>query len=134
MVGMDDLVAWLRGQLDADEQDARDLRGATWAAEGDLVTAEGRLGRRVIIADGLRGAAAEWLADHDPAAVLADVKAKRAIVDLMEDRADLAYLNPLPNGVHFGPGDESELAAQVLALLALAYANRPGYREDWRPK
>lgn len=59
---------------------------------------------------------AEWVsgvADR----VLAECEAKRRIVEHCE-----------PDPLTKSPGDE-----YVLRLLALPYADRPGYREEWRP-
>jgi hypothetical protein len=78
----DELITWLRAQLDEDE---------AWAGE----TAE-----------------------------LAEVEAKRAILDLI-DAARGACLQEFCEP----PVD----ADQIFRHLAKLYADRPGYREEWRP-
>lgn len=57
-----------------------------------------------------------------PARVLADCAAKRAIVEECEE---LLY-----NG---DGGGTDPCADRVLTLLALPYADQPGYRPEWRP-
>jgi hypothetical protein len=102
---MQDLIAWLRVQLDADE----------WLFKhwpGDLVT-------QVATRDGLHFA--HW----DPARALFDVEAKRAVLDAYDGSQPSDY--PDFDG-GFGAG-------LLLAVkhVALAYRDRPGYREEWRP-
>lgn len=146
---MDDLAQWLGEQLD---EDARITRRA-----GDSFRQIGETG--VIVAtEGDRAeecASANWagIAEHivewDPARVLREIDAKRRIV--------AAYIPP---GTSPHPGqpcinyegqdpadyDESDACSRhveaskttlhhdyVLRLLALAYEDRAGYREGWRP-
>ncbi|MBX6358139.1 MAG: hypothetical protein IRZ05_20110 [Micromonosporaceae bacterium] len=59
------------------------------------------------------------IARHDPARVLADVDAKRRIIEAALGEQD--------------HGDFGWAWTQVLALLALPYADRPGYQDEWRP-
>lgn len=81
---------------------------------------------------------AAYIATWDPARVLAECDAKRKIIAMWEDPA---AVRSLPEGVHDGR-DDDEMEAQVASaeainavvhLVALPYADRPGYREDWRP-
>jgi hypothetical protein len=63
---------------------------------------------------------ADLIADHDPASVLADVDAKRRIVEQCQntlDYEDYGYT----------------LATETLRLLALPDAGHPDYDEAWRP-
>lgn len=138
MTGMDDLVTWLRAQLDDDERVARaahpgpwDLR--TWDAFGgaaaEVLMPLGEPGYRTgLTRSSLIGTqeagTAEHIAQWDPARVLAEVGAKRRILDLCEIGT---Y-----DGGHFGGyGDAYD---DVVQRLALPYADRPGYREEWRPQ
>jgi hypothetical protein len=115
---MDDLVRWLGDQLDEDERIAR--------RAGDSFRQIGETG--VIVAtDGDRAeecASANWagvaehIVQHDPARVLREIGAKRQIVERY------AWLRE-----HGDTGGTS----WVLPLLALPYADRPGYRDEWRP-
>ena len=65
----------------------------------------------------------EFIDRHTPARVLADVEAKRRIVD--------EATNYTPELEH---GDNGEWAFDVtLRLLALPHASHPDYRNEWRP-
>jgi hypothetical protein len=90
-----DLITWLRAQLDEDERVAR-----AFAARLDAHLFETGWG---------------------PARVLAEVDAKRRILDLM-----------MP-GRPVYPGAYGQAYRDVLRLLALPYADRDGYRDEWRP-
>ena len=74
---------------------------------------------------------ATWMLAYDPARVLADVEAKRYMVDFWS----AAYQNPQDSERFSGPDwDQVRRNAQwTLRLLALPYATHPDYREDWRP-
>jgi hypothetical protein len=132
---MDDLVTWLREQIDEDEQVARradHADPAPWCTEGHERDA------RVLTYTGgvfhgssgdMRLAVAEHIARHDPARVLREVKAKRRILDGIASRLDE------DEDDHRWEGADAEtdgMASTVLRLLALPYADRPGYRDEWR--
>jgi hypothetical protein len=157
---MDDLVQWLRAQLDEDERIARAASGGTVVGEsgswkptpgGDeweasrtdcdedelLVALRPGLPRPPQVMSGLWGAVVSFrpefedpgvssplpqfqhAARHDPARVLREVDAKRRILDAYEN-----YDREAP---------ELDVPDSVVRLLALPYADRPGYRDDWRP-
>lgn len=84
------------------------------------------------------------IARHDPARVLADIAAKRAIVRMHRPvgKADGYYVMPGAIGTgagcaicdtttHHGEVYESD-ACDTLKLLAAPYADRSGYNPDWR--
>jgi Family of unknown function (DUF6221) len=81
--------------------------------------------------------AVEHVAHHDPARVLAECAAKRRLVLACRDSApDLHFLGARPRGLAdftLTPGDQHQLAALTLALLALPYADHHDYRPEWRP-
>ena len=81
--------------------------------------------------------AAEHVARHDPARVLAECNAKRRLVMACRDsRPDLHFLGARPNGMAdfpLTPTDQHQLAALTLALLALPYSEHHDYRPEWRP-
>jgi hypothetical protein len=142
MAGMDDLVTWLRAQLDDDERVALAATagpwrhdatkhwrkpGTTWfeesvfagpaGADATCVAGTGEADDPQSMAD------ARHIARWDPARVLAEVEAKRRIVDWLVDCADKA--------LH---GDWWNLEVDdAFKAIALPYAARPGYREEWRP-
>jgi len=91
----DDLMTWLRAALDEDEQDAR---------RRDFHT-----GMCLTFLD----PGGDCTCDYS-ARVLAEVEAKRRILDLYEEL--------------YEPG-----LYEAVALLALPCADRPGYQEAWRP-
>lgn len=79
---------------------------------------------------------AAHIARHDPARVLRDVAAKRRILEMWEDPADVAHL---PDGVVDGRDpderDEQIATASVIDVivrdLAAVYAEHPDYRQEW---
>ena len=135
----DDLATWLRAQLDDDERLAKTAGGEhphwTTTDEGD-VTQVGT-GGSGYLANGPWGSSlfevGEHIARHDPARVLAEVDAKRRILDEHTCRC------PDPDcqdcGACSGPhhADPAPAPCTTLRLLALPYAGQPGYRDEWRP-
>jgi hypothetical protein len=84
---------------------------------------------------GIDDETAEHIARWDPARVLAEVDAKRRILDeVVEDATGLDMSVDLDRRTR--PRDEVTepyLGDVLVRLLALPYADRPGYREEWRP-
>jgi hypothetical protein len=116
---MDDLVDWLRLQLDEDERKATDGQRAGldddwpfWIDRDDDWDFE----------------AAEAYRDHfKPARVLRDVQAKRRIVEVAVSRHKASVVLPA------GHREASAVSAiAVLQFLAFPYSDRPGFRDDWR--
>ena len=74
---------------------------------------------------------------HDPARVLAECSAKRRIVLACRDAGpETAFVGTHPPGLGDFPAPahgQHQLAALVLALLALPYADHRHYRPEWRP-
>lgn len=101
---MEELVRWLGEQLDADERIAR-------AADTEKATGWWWW-------PDSESAAERHIAEHNPDRVLREIDAKRKIVERY------AWLRE-----HGDTGG----TAWVLPLLALPYADRPGYREEWHP-
>ena len=68
---------------------------------------------------------ARHIVRHDPARILAEVKAKRCLLYQFEHRGDSvrAVVKPSTGGVW----------DDLLRLLALPYASHPDYRPEWRP-
>ena len=140
---MDDLTAWLRHQLDDDEQAARESANemsGEWQAEhppGSRWKVMDALGYSVVEYTDLDSEpwfATPHIARHDPARVLAEVDAKRRI---------LAEHEHFPTAGGFGcricayNGRDGVIEPEgwcaTVRLLALPYADRPGYRDEWRP-
>lgn len=113
-----DLVQWLRAQLDEEQAAAEDAQRKT-------TTTRRRIG-------------GQWVEDKveppewrrsvwDPARVLREIEAKRHALDHYEECARAAK----------GGVSAYRLAAGAvlmqIAIMALPYADRPGFREEWRP-
>lgn len=122
------LTWWLRQQLDADAETARaahhDGSGRWTADESDAWAGrvEDADGFVVVYDEGSPSAQqAAHIARHDPASVLADVAAKRRIVDFCE-------------WLFQTPSDPSArvVALKVLREMATGLAGRDGFEEGWR--
>ncbi|MCP9949901.1 DUF6221 family protein [Actinomadura madurae] len=135
-----DLVEFLRARLDRDEQTARACSGAPWLAtpSGTVSTDPGTgasdngapdTGEPAYVATAENGAYAEHIARHDPSRTLAEVAARRQILDEYEKQSWI-----LGQG-HRTPELEAaqSVREKVLRLLALPYATHPAYQEEWRP-
>jgi hypothetical protein len=141
----DDLAAWLRQQIDEDERVARAAaHGGRWRYEiGDSVGAWKLYDEHWNIASMTTydtesynyaermpafrpptyidpDAIGSHIARHDPARVLAEVAAKRAILELhknIDGLCDRCYMDRAP--------------CETVRLLAQPFAGRPGWREEW---
>jgi hypothetical protein len=130
---MDELVQWLREQLDDDERTARAATDGPWTTMGQRVLdpspPSNRLGIGMAVGHAAASAdyneTAEHIARHDPERVLREIDAKRQLLYQFEQRGNSvrATVKPPTGGVW----------DDMLRLLALPYADRPGYREEWRP-
>lgn len=137
---MDELITWLRDQLDDDGRVAKaaaeSLRcgchpgsyPGDWTASDTHVLTEmhhvaGGEGWPAAIEDEVAAYIARW----DPARVLAEVGAKRRILDLHAPVID----GTQSSWTWFAGSESASLA--IVKLLALPYADRDGYREEWRP-
>lgn len=117
----DDLVTWLRAQLDEDERVAQAAIPGPWVADGDEVLHDGD---QVV----LSGHSTEHVARHDPVRVLAEMEAKRELIAVYEEAAE--YYDKIDRRA---PAGEAHGLRTALKHLALPYADREGYREEWRP-
>ena len=149
---MDDLVTWLHAAYDEDERVARETpeESRTWSHKsfvdysapdlpmddhtlwfGDRVVGEVGFGDGEILPD-----EAEHIARHDPARVLAEVDAKRRILDEHPPiREPYGWAGRCQRCID---GDdpwakEAEWPCLTVRLLALPYADWPGYRPEWAP-
>jgi hypothetical protein len=146
---MDDLVRWLGVQLDEDERIAKAATpgpwwhnpGKQWLGPEAFEKYDLRQGEEFVGYGGphpFTGAVAStgpasnmqgmkdaaFIAAHDPARALREIDAKRDLLRFAE-------------GIHdhhetFTTGVAARLE-RTLRLFALAYVDRPGYREEWRP-
>lgn len=139
---MSDMVEFIRARLDEDERIARAVEDRSdpwhgqWRAEGNqaLRTRNGWVLAHNRGEPHVPGLLAH-IARHDPARVLAEVDAKRRILDDVVDEA--SGLDAQVDGeFRVGIRDtktEPYLGDVLLRLLALPYASHPDYREEWRP-
>jgi hypothetical protein len=124
----DDLVQWLRAQLDEDERIARaaigvyESSGRWWedARFGSDGTVGDERGTVVVYRTGVGRQQATHIARHDPARVLREVEAKRILI-AEHDREWCPHCMDDPNG------------CPTRRAWVLPYADRPGYREEWKP-
>lgn len=157
MSGVYDPAQWLRDQLDEDERIARAAcEGAKgeWRHVGDehgaFVIGDHNGGAEVCHDEGYPTLEqATHIAEHDPARVLREIEAKRAIVDAyLPPGEDPHPGEPCINYEGQDPADYDQFDScwrhveaskrllhhdYVLRLLASVYADRPGFREEWRP-
>ncbi|MCU8589332.1 DUF6221 family protein [Streptomyces sp. A13(2022)] len=138
---MDELVVWLRAQLDEEAEAAQ----RAFSGQADPENGWGAYrpeGQRHTTITPHVGIVHETVqADHvvtwNPARVLREIEAKRHILAqcaYWNERADREAADP-PK--YPQPGLDLGLLLDamnpVLRLLAQPYADRPGYREAWRP-
>ncbi|MYU22931.1 DUF6221 family protein [Streptomyces sp. SID8352] len=146
---MDELVVWLRAQLDEDERTAQ---GAAWADDATAWHTKPSpydtrgAGQRWYVEDALDDGVvtnvdpqasdaegvARHIARHDPARVLREIDAKRRLVALHEP-GETEYVDGDVCMACDVRGGEPFYPCKTLCLLALPYADRPGYQEAWRP-
>jgi hypothetical protein len=127
---MGDLVRFLRDRYDEETALAQ-------AADGDQIEATDSLwGTKYLTLRGdheerhtteLPAALADHIAIQDPARVLAEVGAKRQLLDKYAQVAD----NDV-NEVEYAHGYANALG-EAIRLLALPYADHPDFRAEWRP-
>lgn len=156
---MDELVRWLRAQLDEDERIARATEWCAgtrtfngWdTARVDEVDWEIR-SRNAVIGSGLGEEFARHIVAHDPARVLREVDADRALLDEYSRLLDANAAHQREAARLTEAGDDADviqlaalrreadyLPAMLHALerwakrKASVYADRPSYREAWRP-
>jgi hypothetical protein len=104
---MNDLTTWLRAQLDEDE----------------------RLAQAYLKLRASQGTERETWAYK---LIVREVEAKRRMIDgCQETLVKEDDWDPVLNG---GTGEEFDLARYVLRMLALPFADQPGYRDEWRPE
>lgn len=117
---MTELIDWLRAQLDADTAEiAKHPDGEDeWMMTGFLATEEGNY------------PCSPYLRISKERA-LAEVDAKRRIVALHDSDHECSVYD------HHGDVDNCSWVigggCSTVKLLALPYADRPGYRDEWRP-
>lgn len=146
MSSVDDLIVFLRAQLDEDERvaqkaDRAGLNGVspsepqTWYLSGNETVYSDPHG--VALVTGVHGYLGEELGDHivrhDPARVLAEVDAKRETLKFCEHLLETKQVQETADELSEYSLGRAQAGGHMLRLLALPYAGRPGYRDEWRP-
>jgi hypothetical protein len=135
---MSELVEWLHACLDEDERVARAVKplGVVYVMGGEAVDHEFIHARFVVAGeDGYptrqtdREAQAHF-ARWDPTRVLAEVDAKRRILDLHDSDGGHECAGGSDS---YGSVTVYDAPCPTVRLLALPYAGQPGYRDEWRP-
>lgn len=131
---MEDLIAWLRDVLDQDEAmvgaaivDDCDQDGG-FEGSFDRLTKGREVAGPLAFEPSFGEAAARMIVWNTPRRALATIRAHRAIVDGYAELAanPARRTDPLLHSHH-------HLLRRVVLTLAPAYADRPGYREEWKP-
>lgn len=139
---MTDLVEWLKVQIDEDERVASTATPGPWKREWAFST-------HFVVPDSARDIAsgnvsrlksgqrtdAEHIARHDPARVLREVEAKRRLIGQIlqyESTIDSEWCCHGADEIGAGTCPETRVGEiEALRLLALPYADRDGYCEEW---
>lgn len=149
-----DLTQWLGEQLDEDKRIAFDAGGDRWSHHGGslmwptergprdaVVTHQGSAVGCIAITNPVHGDGtpeALHIVEHDPARVLREIDAKRQVV-AQHTPSRPEYMPHRERGcltcttTQAWDDKANEANCLTLRLLALPYADRPGYRPEWRP-
>ena len=137
---MDDLVQWLRVMLDDDEQTARN---AMEYGSGKWTFVDTQGGDHKVVDSGgytITGHydvdAQPWfaephIAEWDPARVLREIEAKRALLNTYTE--GVARLDATGLGADMRDVGYSEGLEGAIRVIAVAYVDRQGFRPEWRP-
>jgi hypothetical protein len=152
---MNDLIAWLHAQLDEDERIAHEATPGSWIDQGQNPDGQNFVGNDRLLIDveshddhdidlTRQCADAAHVARHNPERVLAEVAAKRAVLDCWrnwrvqyEVMADmrarsLSPTKPAPTDSENRAMDYSDALWMAVERLAASYADQPGYRDEWK--
>lgn len=127
MIGVDDLITWLREQVDDDERAIRRLAEGYRRYVCDDGHVEEPIEKWSDGTDRLPNHHNTWLLIHDQAERLAEVEAKRRILDEHFECS-------LPNGIMAGTCttcDNYAWPCPTVRLLAQPYAGRDGWQDEW---
>jgi len=135
---MSDLAAFLLARIDDDETAAKEAGANVWTEQSSCVLDTGEWPDGVHALGDSR--VTRFIAEHDPARVLAECDTKRRIIDLHASLPQPPMLRAVGNvcaecSSSFEDGHVEGVAwpCDTLRLLALPYADHPDYREEWKP-
>jgi hypothetical protein len=137
-----DLAAWLLEQITEDEQVARETNDQMmprydWEVREthpEKLPSVFAAGEIYFVVHEVYDEAAHHIARWDPARVLSECDAKRRLIELHSRDGGSGYCR-LCESTDPTETDGSHWVlypCRTLRSLALPYADRPGYREDWR--
>lgn len=144
------LVDWLRRQLSDDEEDAQARRGiypSPGVRDDGSVALHVRPGGNMVVtwyrhpAEGWDDMAKlrDWANTENgwtQERVLREIEAKRQLIDEHQDVNDGSCSTCVDGEWGYpthGGSSPQRFPCKTLRLLALPYADRPGYMEEWRP-
>jgi hypothetical protein len=120
-----DLVEFLRARLDEDEHWAREA-ATGWPPEYGLRASEDPEHYAWMATD-VTPSKASFIRRHDPARVLHEVEAKRALLRRYED---CRKYGGVPGNEHLDPDAFEDY---VLLPIAAVYSGHPDYQQEWKP-
>lgn len=121
---MSDLIAFLNARLDEDERKIK--------AWDDTFYRRGP-GEPIVLPPGRNGYTIEFVAVPMLAPrMLAEIAAKRAIIDLHEEAASADASKMMGYEIHQNDGAR-EYMRDVIRAISSAYASHPDYDQEWKP-
>ncbi|MCX4540485.1 DUF6221 family protein [Streptomyces sp. NBC_01565] len=126
---MDDLVQFLRARLDEDEQTARAATPGPWAVDGGSVYVGRPINEVVDYSE-----SAAHIARHDPARVLAEVDAKRQMLDIhaaMDSKGERITGCTTCSWRDYMDDLWVSWPCPTLRLMLIPYADHSDYRAEW---
>lgn len=118
----EEILAFVRAQLDEDERLALDAGGRRWRREAIGCVVDAADNGLIVYGEGTPSSEqSDHIVRHDPARTLLKVAAERRELDEIESM------------LGGDPYQEGKCAVDLLRLRALPYADCEGYRPEWRP-
>jgi hypothetical protein len=140
---MDDLIAFVKARLEEDEATAKEACAGPWHTDrsvlpglGGAWTVDALDGGPVFINFAATDDDVAHVARHDPARVLREVAAKRAIVDdyrRARDASQNATGAELDTPGYAAVSGAWAALKVCVTLLAAAWPDHPDYRQEWKP-
>lgn len=125
------IVDFITARLDDDEKTARAARPGPWIDEGGYSGPKIGVDYLMVPTDGsapcndaIPSADSRHIAHNDPARVLQEVRAKRAIISDLDGYCWVSPGNPC--------GMCGRIGCRNLALLANVYVDHPDFDQEWR--
>ena len=136
---MTDLIAFLNARLDEDEAAAEAADPGPWESTAPSLWVDAPAAGIIVQTRHFEDAA--HIARHDPARVLREVEAKRAI--MAEHYPGTTWAGDAPEGLEICAGEEGDGDTWQMAIrwpcpqirqLAAVYSDHPDYRQEWQPQ